>query len=461
VVRKPEQSGDRQPFVDGVPPDALAVLDDLEVGEFAVRCGLEPVEPPDGHRQPATIAEVHAQPFMVDFHRGRRREPIRVVVRRTHSMADCTHGCPAARMTDIDGLLEQARLADPADRINLRDSVAALGEPAIEPMTTWLDDPRLSGFAVRVLERIGRVAELRSAVVDVFTSVDRSDLPAHLVADLEWALTSLGVSAGSSTRRTAARTRASGQRANGIPGRDGVGYWAMRTSPWERPYIWSEAQAGRLRQGWGWADEQDLGVIEATLRAGKALSEEQQVAWRSRRMLSSQSDGMRVGDLIVSPNLREWGELGVFRLIGEYEYVLAATPRSGDRFGHILPVELLVGPIQRRHPSVSDALLSTLRNLGRLWNINGYGGDVERLVHGFDKSGARWTDDQYLRLFTLYPADGRRPTTDEAALLARELDRTVDAVQWQWDDGAAYVAGRAASTTSQSLMRWLDRQRAS
>jgi hypothetical protein len=83
--------------------------------------------------------------------------------------------------------------------------------------------------------------------------------------------------------------------------------WAMRTSPWERPYIWAEARAGRLRQGWGSAAEQNLEVIAAVVRRHGELSEEQQMAWPSRRMLSTEPDGMRLGDLIQSPNIPEWG----------------------------------------------------------------------------------------------------------------------------------------------------------
>jgi hypothetical protein len=51
----------------------------------------------------------------------------------------------------------------------------------------------------------------------------------------------------------------------------------MRSSPWERPYIWAEAKAGRLRQGWGWAADQNLEVTAAIVRRHGELSEEQQM----------------------------------------------------------------------------------------------------------------------------------------------------------------------------------------
>lgn len=68
-------------------------------------------------------------------------------------------------------------------------------------------------------------------------------------------------------------------------------------------------------------------------------------------------------------------------MIGSYEYRPDDTGLS-DRFGHILPVELVAGLISRYDATVSDALKASLRNPGRLWNITPYGGDVERLVAG-------------------------------------------------------------------------------
>jgi hypothetical protein len=55
--------------------------------------------------------------------------------------------------------------------------------------------------------------------------------------------------------------------------------------------------------------------------------------------------------------------------------------REVDRTAHVhMPVELLVGDIDRHGPKVSDALRMTPRNAGRLWRIDPYGGDVDRLV---------------------------------------------------------------------------------
>jgi hypothetical protein len=242
----------------------------------------------------------------------------------------------------------------------------------------------------------------------------------------------------------------------------------MRTSPWERPYIWAEAHRGRLRQGWGWNAEMNLDTIAETLRRGGELSESQRVSWRSRRMRTSEPDGMRVGDLVVTPNLPEWGRLSVFRVVGSYEYSLDASRRFDERFGHVLPVETVVMDIDRRAPTVSDGLRAMLRPQTRLYNISGYGGDVERLAGNevplspaSDRWGELWTDREYEVLFGRFPPNGARPTDDQIAMLAAELGRTADAIRWQWGDGSAYCGGRSASTTSEPLKAWLDRTGAS
>jgi hypothetical protein len=362
-------------------------------------------------------------------------------------------------MSELDDLLDEASDADPGDRIDLRDPIAAHGEVAIDAMTDWLADPRLAAFAIRVLERIGRDPGQRPAVLRALTAVDRTELPPHLVGDLDGALAALGARSGSA--RSAGSGGSRPTRPPGTPGQPGRGYWVMRTSPWERPYIWSEAQAGRLRQGWGVEAEQDLEVIAVALRRGDRLTGLQQEARRALRMLASWDNGIRFGDVVVAPNLPEYGRLSVFRVSGSYDWAPEQPRRFGERFGHVLPVELLEGDINRYGPDVSDGLRAILGVQTRLYNITGYGGDVETLVGGApsaDRWGELWTEAEYETLFRRFPPEGERPSEADVVALAAELGRTHDAIAWQWGDGAAYLRGASASTTSEPLKAWLDRQ---
>ncbi len=361
-------------------------------------------------------------------------------------------------VTDLDELLTQAREAAPTDRILLRDPIAAHGEAAIEAMTDWLGDERLAAFAIRVLERIGRDANTRNAAADALAAVDRDELPPHLAGDVDRTLKALG-------RTKVAAPHAPGStRPIGRPGVAGRGYWVMRTSPWERPYIWAEARRGRLRQGWGWNEEMNLETIAEVVRRGGELSEEQRMSWRSRRMRSTAPDGIRLGDLIVAPNLPEWGRLSVFRVAGSYEYALDAPRRWDERFGHVLPVELVASDIDRRAANVSDGLRAMLRPQTRLYNISSYGGDVERLIgsdvplnRASERSGEPWSEREYEVLFGRFSLAGERPTEGELNSVASELGRSSHAISWQWHDGRAYCGGGSASTTSDSLKAWLDR----
>jgi hypothetical protein len=278
----------------------------------------------------------------------------------------------------LEDLLAQAREADPMTRIELRDPIASHGEAAIDAMADWISDPRLAAFAIRVLERIGRDQNARAGTVAILAAVDRADLPPSVVGDLDRAISALGGPTPRSPERTTSGIPT--ERPKGLPGVPGRGYWVLRTSPWERPYLWAEALAGRLRQGWGVADEQNLEVIAAAVRRGDPLTGLQKEARLALRMLTSWDGGMRLGDLVVAPNLPDYGRLSVFRVAGSYEWSLAAPRRWDERFGHILPVELVASNVDRRSPGVSDGLRAALRSQTRLYNITSYGGDVERLI---------------------------------------------------------------------------------
>ena len=323
-------------------------------------------------------------------------------------------------------------------------------------MTDWIADRRLAGFAIRVLERIGSQQENRSAVLSTLIHADREELPHYVISDLDATLATLGYRK-PATR--AASSRAWSVRPPGLPGRAGRSYWVMRTSPWERPYLWAEATEGRLRQGWAVADEQNLEVVAEAVKQGHQLTPLQLETRRALRMLTTWPGGMRFGDLVVAPNLPEYGRLSVFQVIGSYEWSLGPKLTWGERFGHVLPVELVLANLDRRDPTISDGLRSVLRAQTRLYNISGYGGDVELLVSGeipADRRGDNWLESDYETLFGLFPPEGSSPSPGQIDDLSVELGRTPDAVSWQWADGARYVHGKSASTTSAVLMTWLD-----
>lgn len=95
-------------------------------------------------------------------------------------------------MGQLDALLEEARGADPGERILYRDRIAAHGAAAIPAMKEWISDSRLGAFAVRVLERIAAEPTNRRAVLDALASSDRGALPERIAQDIAQAIDRLG-----------------------------------------------------------------------------------------------------------------------------------------------------------------------------------------------------------------------------------------------------------------------------
>lgn len=87
-------------------------------------------------------------------------------------------------MTDFEAVIQAARTAAPAERILLRDPIAAHGVRAIPTMVDWLQDPRLGAFAVRVLGKIAESDRGRAAVRKAVDSVDAAALPEPVAGDL-------------------------------------------------------------------------------------------------------------------------------------------------------------------------------------------------------------------------------------------------------------------------------------
>jgi hypothetical protein len=162
-------------------------------------------------------------------------------------------------------------------------------------------------------------------------------------------------------------------------------YWVMRVDRDAKPFLWDELKAGRLRQGWGYEDDQDLEVIAKRKAKGAKLSDHQQDTWRgNRRMLASEDDSIQQGDIVLVPHLPEEQHWSVVRVVGPYSYDIA---KKHDDYGHILPVELLSGdhPVSFYAEGVAAGLRQTMGVRSRLWNIDHLGAEVAHVVEGLGK----------------------------------------------------------------------------
>ena len=279
------------------------------------------------------------------------------------------------QLADLEWTLDAVRSAPRLSRIELRDGVAAFGTAAVPAMADWIGHPEYTRFAVRVLERVAQEDDQRDAAVEALLIGLEDAESDDMVRDIREVLTRLGV------RWPASGGRVTPDRASwpGRPGQPGRHYWAMRTSQHRPDFIWREAMDGRLRQGWGWMEEQDLRRIKERRRLGADLTPEERVAWRARRMLATEPAGMKPGDLVVTQNLPRQGRLSVCRVIGANAFGLPDAPDPED-YGHILPVEVVAEDIGRWDDQVSEALRHAISLRPRLYDITPYGGDVDALL---------------------------------------------------------------------------------
>jgi len=94
---------------------------------------------------------------------------------------------------------------------------------------------------------------------------------------------------------------------------------------------------------------------------------------------------MQVGDLVVFLHIPRYGTWSIARVTGGYRYEISGMPNAVDGvpdYGHIQEVELLTGdlPIDHTCDPVSNGLRAAMRNRQRMWSIDPWGEEVERLA---------------------------------------------------------------------------------
>lgn len=143
-------------------------------------------------------------------------------------------------------------------------------------------------------------------------------------------------------------------------------YWCYRIDTNNIKYFMDELNNGRLRQGWGWDNKQDLRKFKMDKGAG-----------RNRPMFNR----VKKGDIVLIPQLPDWGRVAVVEAPEDWSegYEFRVDDRYGD-YGHIFPAKYLKS-FTRNNEKVTGNLRSTLRNPSRFWSINHYSDDVEILLN--------------------------------------------------------------------------------
>jgi hypothetical protein len=153
-------------------------------------------------------------------------------------------------------------------------------------------------------------------------------------------------------------------------------YWCYRISTDEIKFFTDELRNnGRLRQGWGWDERQDIRIAEGVdgRDCTKFLDGG---AGRNRAMFKN----VKKGDVLLIPQLPDWGYVAIAEATEDWDsgYRYEINKDRKD-YGHIFPAKFL-RKFVRQSESVSGNIRSTLHNPSRFWNINHYAADVEALL---------------------------------------------------------------------------------
>ncbi len=134
-------------------------------------------------------------------------------------------------------------------------------------------------------------------------------------------------------------------------------------------FIFNEIKKGRLRQGWGGEDDENIEVIQEKLGKGKKLNKRQSECWSgNRRLHQEELDGIQNGDLILLHNTPVRGKWVVVEVTGDYKY--SVHPKYED-YGHIRKVRLLTEtPLDARSLETSNELWRVVTTPARLIVLN-------------------------------------------------------------------------------------------
>ncbi|WP_369710481.1 hypothetical protein AB8B22_06335 [Leptotrichia sp. HSP-334] len=144
-------------------------------------------------------------------------------------------------------------------------------------------------------------------------------------------------------------------------------YWGYRIDVKNQDFFFKELQQGRLRQGWGYAENQKL---PETKDSG------------ARKNLSMYHN-VKKGDMLLIPRLPDWGSVAIVEATDDWDdkekgYKFEIDDEKKD-YGHIFPAKY-IGCFNRHGKDVSGNIQSTLKARNRFWNISRFSEDIEKIM---------------------------------------------------------------------------------
>ena len=145
-------------------------------------------------------------------------------------------------------------------------------------------------------------------------------------------------------------------------------YWGYRIDVKNQDFFFKELEQGRLRQGWGYAENQKLPETEDS---------------GARKNLSMHHN-VKKGDILLIPRLPDWGSVAIAEAAEDWNegYKFEIDDEKKD-FGHIFPARY-IGCFNRHGKDVSGNIQSTLKARNRFWNISRLSEDVEKIMKNLE-----------------------------------------------------------------------------
>ena len=143
-------------------------------------------------------------------------------------------------------------------------------------------------------------------------------------------------------------------------------YWGYRIDINNREYFYNEIIEGRLRQGWGYEENQNLKLGDKTDKS-------------ARRNFPIYNK-VKKGDRLLIPRIEAWDEIAIVEAVDDFDngYKFEIDPQKED-YGHIFPVKLLKR-FSRHNINVGGDIRETLKCRSRFWNIDRCGDQIDRIL---------------------------------------------------------------------------------
>jgi len=153
-------------------------------------------------------------------------------------------------------------------------------------------------------------------------------------------------------------------------------YWGYRIDVKNQDFFLKELEQGRLRQGWGYAENQKLPDTKDS---------------DARKNLSMYNN-VKKGDILLIPRLPDWGSVAIAEAAEDwdnkekgYRFEIAKLDDGNEDYGHIFPANY-IGCFNRHGKDVSGNIQSTLKARNRFWNISRLSEDVEKIIQNLENN---------------------------------------------------------------------------